>query len=228
MSLTKKLLPLAMWLNPSAWAQQAPISRSLDSLDGLKAHTTSMAAATHQGRAAVRVVPDPASPAEKEDKLVLISGSEDFSDGTIEIDVAGRPGTGASGQARGFVGVAFRVAADRSKFECFYLRPTNGRAEDQLRRNHSAQYISFPEYPWARSRKETPEKYESYVDLEPGVWTKVRITVRGEQAHLYVHGNAQPTLIVNDLKHGAGARGAVALWIGPGTEAHFANLRITR
>ena len=130
--------------------------------------------------------------------------------------------------ARGFVGVAFRVAEDRKKFECLYLRPTNGRADDQVRRNHSAQYISFPEYPWARSRKETPEKYESYVDLEPGVWTKVRITVRGEQARLYVHGNAQPTLLVNDLKLGAAAKGAVALWIGPGTEAHFANLRITK
>lgn len=207
------------------WAQ-APLTRALDTLDGLKAHTTSIATATHHGRAAVRVTP--AAAGENEDKLVLIAGTEDFTDGTIEIDLAGRPGAGAAGQARGFVGVAFRVAPNIGKFECIYLRPTNGRAEDQVRRNHSVQYISYPEYPWARSRKETPEKYESYVDLEPGAWTKVRITVRGEQARLYVHGNAQPTLIVNDLKHGAAAKGAVALWIGPGTEAHFANLRITK
>ena len=37
----------------------------------------------------------------------------------------------------------------------------------------------------------------------------------------------QPTLIVNDVKSGAGASGAVALWLGPGTVAHFRNLRVT-
>jgi len=38
----------------------------------------------------------------------------------------------------------------------------------------------------------------------------------------------QPTLIVNDLKSGALAKGAVALWIGPGTIAHFRNLRVSK
>ena len=66
----------------------------------------------------------------------------------------------------------------------------------------SAQYISFPEFPWMRLRKETPEKNESYVDLEPDAWTKVKIEVQGDQARLFVHGSAQPTLIVKDLKHG--------------------------
>lgn len=160
-----------------------------------------------------------------EDRLALLAGSENFQNGSIELELSGKPGAGAAGAARGFVGVAFHVAKDQSRFECFYLRPTNGRADDQVRRNHSAQYISFPEYPWARSRKETPEKYESYVDLMPGEWTKVKITVDGLKARLYVHGNAQPTLIVNDLKHG-GTSGAIALWVGPGTEARFRNIVI--
>lgn len=122
--------------------------------------------------------------------------------------------------------MAFRASKDLSQFEAFYLRPTNGRAQDQMRRNHSAQYISTPEFPWERLRKEFPEKYESYVDLESGAWTKVRIEVDGVKAQLFVHGNSQPTLIVNDLKMGL-AKGAVALWLGPGTEAHFRNLKIT-
>jgi hypothetical protein len=150
-----------------------------------------------------------------------------FKDGVIEVDVAGMPMAGSSEQARGFVGIAFRVKADNSAFECFYLRPTNGRADDQVRRNHSSQYISYPDYPWHRSRKETPEKYESYVDLVPGEWTKIKIIIEGDKARLFVHDNQQPTLIVNDLKHGADATGAVGLWIGPGTEAYFSNLRIT-
>ena len=124
--------------------------------------------------------------------------------------------------------MAFRVGSDAARFEYFYLRPTNGRADDQVRRNHSVQYASHPDYPWQRLRKEEPEKYESYVDLEPGVWTKMRIVVSGRTAKLYVNSAAQPGLIVNDLKLGSGeAGGGIALWIGPGTVGHFANLTIT-
>lgn len=198
---------------------------ALDPAKGLRAYHTTMQSAVHQGRAAIKVM-EPSTPADSEAKVVMIESTSNFSDGVIEIDLAGRPGAAASGQARGFVGVAFRIAADLSKYECFYLRPTNGRADDQVRRNHSVQYISFPEFPWMRLRKEMPEKYESYVDLEPDAWTKVKVEVQGGQARLYVHGNTQPTLIVNDLKHGV-SRGAIGLWIGPGTEAHFANLRVT-
>jgi hypothetical protein len=66
------------------------------------------------------------------------------------------------------------------------------------------------------------------VDLEPDRWTRIRIEVQGERARLFVHGQTQPTLIVNDLKTGAGGRGAVALWIDSGTIAHFRALRVTR
>jgi hypothetical protein len=162
-----------------------------------------------------------------EAKFVKID-NYDFMNGVIEIELSGKPAESSSEQARGFVGIAFRIDKDNSKFECFYLRPTNGRADDQVRRNHSAQYISFPDFPWFKLRKEFPEKYESYVDLVSGEWTKVRIEVKDNRAKLFVHGNPQPTLLVNDLKLGADHRGAVGLWIGPGTEAHFSNLRITK
>ena len=150
----------------------------------------------------------------------------DFGNGSIEVDLAALPATGAVAQARGFVGIAFRVAADASRLECFYLRPTNGRADDQLRRNHSTQYVSHPDYPWHRLREDTPGRYESYVDLVPGQWTKVRIEVEGTRARLFVDAGEQPVLIVNDLKLGD-TRGAVALWIGLGTEAYFSNLVIS-
>lgn len=104
--------------------------------------------------------------------------------------------------------------------------PTNGRAEDQERRNHAVQYISHPDWPWFRLRQEAPSRYESYVDLVPGVWTTIKIDVRGDRASLYVHDQAQPALIVNDVKSGAQARGGVALGLDPGTIAHFRNLRV--
>lgn len=100
-------------------------------------------------------------------------------------------------------------------------------AVDQLQRNHSAQYISIPGFPWQKLRSETPEKYESYVDLVPGEWTTVKVHVVGTHAQLYVNRAEQPVLIVNDLKQPA-VDGAIALWVGPGTIAHFTDLRVTR
>ena len=125
-----------------------------------------------------------------------------------------------------FVGVAFRVASDLSKYECFYIRPTNGRADDQLRRNHSVQYFSFPDYEWNSLRMENPGKYESYADLVPGEWIKIKVEFKGIKARLYVNGATQPVLVVNDLKLGD-SEGAVALWVGVGTEAYFTNLQLS-
>ena len=184
-----------------------------------------VAEVTYQGRTALRLR-EKAGVAVEEDSLAVIPGLA-FSDGTIEVEVAGTPRADAFEGARGFVGVAFRLGQDPSRYECFYVRPKNGRAEDQLRRNHSTQYVSHPEYPWHRLRRESPGVYESYVDLEPGAWTKLKVVVRGTEARLFVHDAEQPALIVKDLKLGA-SEGAIALWIGAGTEGHFANLRVSR
>ena len=181
-------------------------------------------AVEHRGKTAVRLVEAPGATGDAE-TLAIVPGAR-LRDGTVEVEIAGAPRAGTeAGGARGFVGLAFRLQKDPLRYECFYLRPTNGRAEDQLRRNHTTQYISHPDHPWHRLRKESPGVYESYVDLVPGEWARVKIVVSGTEARLYVHGAEQASLIVKDLKLGA-SEGAVALWIGPGTEAHFAGLRI--
>ena len=198
---------------------------SLDAMDQLKLVNVKAEKVTFKGRKALRVS-DPAAAGTGDEEQLVILSKTDFQDGIIEVDLAGEPGPNAGEGARGFVGIAFRVSADASRFECFYLRPTNGRAEDQARRNHSAQYISNPGFPWHMLRKEFPEKYETYVDLVAGEWTKVKIEVRGEKARLYVNGVEQPTMLVNDLKQKQ-SKGAIALWIGPGTVAHFSNVRIS-
>ena len=181
-------------------------------------------AVEYRGKAAVRLLEAPGVTGDAE-TLAVVPGAR-LRDGAIEMEIAGAPRAGSeAGGARGFVGIAFRLQKDPLRYECFYLRPTNGRADDQLRRNHSTQYVSHPDHPWHRLRKESPGVYESYVDLQPGEWTRVMIVVSGTEARLYVHGAEQPSLIVKDLKLGA-SEGAVALWIGPGTEAHFAGLRV--
>jgi hypothetical protein len=217
-----------------ARAQSGTRQFALASAAGLGLHNVTAVAATLGGKAGVRVRSDVrggaqggsspgAVPAET---LAVIEGLT-FGDGVIEVEVAGTPRTDVFKDARGFVGMAFRLQADRRTYDAFYLRPTNGRADDQVRRNHSAQYISHPDWTWQRLRTETPERYESYVDLVPGQWTRMRIDVRGTQARLFVHGQAQPTLVVTDLKSGAGASGSVALWIDVSTDAHFRHLTVT-
>lgn len=222
----------ALTFATGAVAQHLP----LESAAGLKLHNVQAEPATHEGKRGLRVTispatvqrlrDQPAGQASQLEELAVIEGSS-FANGVIEAEVAGEPAPGAAAGARGFVGIAFRVRPDLRTYDAFYLRPTNGRADDQVRRNHSAQYVSHPDWPWPRLRKETPERYESYVDLEPGKWTRIRIEVQEDSARLYVHGQAQPTLIVNDVKTGAAGQGAVALWIGPGTIAHFRDLRIS-
>src|SRR5215831_10048418 len=214
----------------AGFAQVKTTTIPLDKPSEMQTRNVKMEQATYKGRKALRVID--AAPANNAngDQFVVLNQTQ-FQDGVIEVELTGEPGPNAGEGARGFVGVAFRVnldaAKDATKYECFYLRPTNGRADDQVRRNHSAQYVSHPDFPWPRLRKEFPEKYESYVDLAPGEWTKVKIEVRGDKAQLYVHDAPQPVLVVNDLKGGQ-IQGQIALWIGPGTVAHFANLRISR
>jgi hypothetical protein len=218
------LLPPAAHGPDGTRAQAAVRSRTfaLDSTAGLVARGVDLESVEHRGRSAVRVTE---MPAYLGDRMAIVDSAE-FKDGAIEVLVAGTPAAGAVEGARGFIGIAFRLRPDLRQMECLYIRPTNGRADDQLRRNHSTQYVSHPDFPWQRLRQEAPGVYESYVDLEPGAWTAVRIAVSGTRARLYVHGADQPALIVNDLKLGT-AGGSVALWIGPGTEGYFSDLRIT-
>jgi hypothetical protein len=175
----------------------------------------------YRGRDAVRLLE---RNAQREGGLAIVRGIS-LGDGTIELDVAGLRGPYAAPDDRGFVGVAFRVADGGARYESIYLRPDNGRAASQVRRNHSTQYIAHPDFGFDRMRREWPERYESYVDLEYGAWTRMKIDVAGVTARLFVHNAEQPALVVDDLKLGGGA-GGIALWIGAGTEGYFSNLQV--
>jgi len=217
-----KPFPSAMTVALSSLAALLTIPLAAQSVDRLVGQHVSISQTTFKGRSAIQVI---ASPDAANASSYAVVKDTTFRDGTIEVDLAGQPASFAAGTAaRGFIGIAFRLQADGS-YEYIYLRPTNGRADDQVRRNHSTQYSAHPSFDFARSRQEAPEKYESYVDLEPGVWTKYKIEVVGRTARLYVHGAEQPCLIVNDMKLEP-REGGVALWVGPGTEGYFANLKI--
>lgn len=157
------LLLLSVCIYAQAGSDPAERSFPLDSVSGLKLINVKADVIEHDGRTGIKI-----SKIDGEirgETLVLIPESN-FRDGTITVELTGEPAADADPQMRGFVGVAFRVdPEDHSSYECFYLRPANSRAEDQMRRNHTTQYVSHPEYPWYRMRQEFPGLYESYADL---------------------------------------------------------------
>lgn len=219
------VLPLIILLNAIvsySFAQSVPLKK-----DRLQAVGVTMSFQKLDGKEVVKVVKDSTVKGVDEPTFVRIVGS-DFKDGTIEVNALSKLRHDASADARGFIGLAFRINDANSKFESIYIRPTNGRADDQIRRNHSIQYFSYPDFKFFRLRKEFPEKYESYADMGLNEWIKIKIVVSGANAKLYLNDNKEPSLIVNDLKLGPEESGAIGLFVDIGTEGYFADLKISK
>ncbi|MCD2424328.1 DUF1080 domain-containing protein [Niabella pedocola] len=193
----------------------------------LTANKISVSKVKIMGKDAVRVVKDSSIKAVDEPTFARLTGVH-FKNGTIEVKVLSRLLPNAPEFARGFIGIAFHINDSNTRYESIYLRPTNGRADDQVRRNHSVQYYAYPDYKFDRLRKESPERYESYADMALNQWITMRIEVTGEQARLFLNGSKQPTLVVNDPKLGPGATGAIGLWVDVGTEGFFSDLNVLK
>ena len=178
-----------------------------------------------EGTEVLRVTKDPKIEAFDEPTYARVIGTN-FKNGTIEVKVLSRLLPDAPEFARGFLGIAFRIDEKNERFESLYIRPTNGRNENQLRRNRSTQYFSYPDYKFDRFRSESPGEYESYADMGLDEWIDLKIKVDGEHAELYVNNSKHPVLVVNDLKLGPDAEGDVALWVEEGTEGFFKDLKI--
>ena len=200
-------------------------------VEGMTAHEVLAKPTRHAGRdgSHVTVAPDHKSIEQGgcDNCTLLMVDGIDFGNGTIEIDVAGAPTSGAPDWARGFGGVVVRADAAATTYEGVYLRPLNAVAGDQLGRNHTLQYFSYPDFPWHALRKSDPGAYESYAPLEPGAGTHLRLEVEGDRAELYVNHADEPALVVGDLKHGPDLRGTIGLFTEPATDAYFRNLIVT-
>ena len=95
-----------------------------------------------------------------------------FTGGTIELDIAAVPR---------FTGLVFRVQNERI-YEGIYFRPRNSRHKDPGKRAHTVQYISHPRHTWYYLRGKYPGKYEAPLDIPPGEWLHVKVTVSGTEA----------------------------------------------
>lgn len=179
------------------------------------------------GNSVLKVSADTTIKSFDEPTFVKIKGLG-FKNGTIEVQVLSRLLKNAPDWARGFIGLAFRIDDKNAKFESIYIRPTNGRADNQIRRNHSIQYFAFPDFKFERLRKESPELYESYADMGLNEWINMKIEVKGKEAKLFLNNGKYPVLIVKDLKLGENMAGEIGLWVGNWTEGFFRDLKVTK
>ena len=212
---------LVVLLSTSSQAQSVQLSKN-----NLVANLVYMSLEKLDGDDVLRVIKD--STVQKVDEPTFVKIRDlDFENGTIEVKVLSRLLKTAPDYARGFIGLAFRVNDDNSAYESIYLRPTNGRADNQTRRNHTVQYYAYPDYKFDRLRKESNGEFETYADLGLNEWITIRIEVNGKEAKLYLNNQKSPSFIVSEMK-GNTARGGIGLWVDIGTEGFFKDLKVTR
>lgn len=190
------------------------------------AHQVQLNELEFMGETVLNVTKDPSVLPFDEPTFGMVT-NHPFHNGTIQVKVYSKFLNDAPDFARGFIGIAFRISENKDRFELIYVRPANGRCNDQVRRNHSTQYASYPNHKFDVLRKTEPEKYESYVDMGMEEWIDLKLVVQDDQALLYVNQSKEPVLIVQDLKMGKEAIGSIGLWTEVGTDAYFKDLEIS-
>lgn len=153
----------------------------------------------------------------------------DFEDGTIEVKMYSQiqdPVPNNYKQAQGFIGVYFRVDEKNENYESIYLRPKVGRSDNQLFRNHTVQYFSYPDYKFETLRKKAPGKYEGSAPVNIKEWITMRIEVRGKKAEMFINDAKYSTFVVDSML-GKTTHGAVGLYVDMGTIGYFKDLKIT-
>lgn len=149
-----------------------------------------------------------------------------FHNGIIEVQVRSRLLPDAPDYARGFIGIAFRIAPDNAKFEAFYIRPANGTSKDPVRKAHGCQYFTYPEYTYQYYREHGIEGCEASCDIALDEWIPLRVEIVEETARFYVQDMDFPVLVIENLKLGADAKGQIGLFVDTGTEGYFKDLKI--
>ena len=199
---------------------------------GAIAHRVTATPAEIKGRKALKVELDAKSRAGQPgvdfgdtDTFVMIPVS--FRNGTIEVDLLGRLRPDAPPDMRAFTGLAYRIAPDGKKFESAYVRPLNGLKlkPPPPRDKRAVQYFVYPDWPFDRLRQSYPDgRYEVGANIAGDEWIALRLDVDEDKVRIAVNGEEQ--LVVTEPK-ARPVSGAVGLWVDIGTEAYFANLRIT-
>jgi hypothetical protein len=156
-------------------------------------------------------------------------GLDDFENGTIEVKMYSQiQNPSPYPPAAGFIGLYFRIKEDDSEFESIYLRPKVGRINNQMARNHTVQYFSYPDYKFQTLRNKFPAgSYEGSAPVMLNEWITMRIEVNGETAEMFINNMKYSTFIVNKML-GKNKKGGIGLYVDIGTIGYFRDLKVTK
>jgi hypothetical protein len=143
-----------------------------------------------------------------------------FEKGTIEFDVKGK-----NILQQSFVGIAFH-GLDDSTYDAVYFRPFNFQSSDTIRKSHSVQYISLPQYDWSVLREKHPGKYENALvnTIDPENWFHARIIIDADNIVVYVNDDKKPSLLIKPITNRT--KGRIGFWVGNNSDSDFSNLSI--
>ena len=143
-----------------------------------------------------------------------------FEKGAIEFDAKGK-----NVMQQSFIGIAFHGMNDTT-FDAVYFRPFNFQSPDAVRKSHSVQYISLPQFDWSVLREKYPGKYENALTDNIGAdsWFHAKIMVDAGKIEVFVNNNPQASLTVKPLNNYT--TGKIGFWVGNNSDGDFANLEI--
>ncbi len=143
-----------------------------------------------------------------------------FTNGTMTFDIKGENKPG-----RSFVGIAFNIEDD-STFEGVYFRPFNFESSEQIRREHSIQYIYHPDFPWNRLREENTGEFEAefFDPPSPDDWFSISLTV--EKDEVIVKDVNSGKVLLQTRRLSSATSDNIGLWVGNNSKGSFKNLKI--
>lgn len=143
-----------------------------------------------------------------------------FTNGTMTFDIKGENKPG-----RSFVGIAFNIEDD-STFEGVYFRPFNFESSEQIRREHSIQYIYHPDFPWNRLREENTGEFEAefFDPPSPDDWFSISLTV--EKDEVIVKDVNSGKVLLQTRRLSSATSDKIGLWVGNNSKGSFKNLKI--
>jgi hypothetical protein len=145
---------------------------------------------------------------------------KNFKNGTIEIEMRGKDVF-----QRSFIGIAFH-GADESTYDAVYCRPFNFLAKDSVRRIHALQYISHPDFPWDRLRKQNNAVFEKEISNppDPDAWFTMKLAIDAAAVKAFINNAAKPSLTVRKLS--SGISGKIGLFTADSSGGDFRIIRI--
>lgn len=132
---------------------------------------------------------------------------------------------GENNPGRSFVGIAFNIEND-STFEVVYFRPFNFESSEQIRREHSMQYVYEPDYPWSRLRNENEGEFEAeyFNPPSPDDWFSISLTIENDK--VIVKDADSGKLLMQIKRLSSASSDKIGFWVGNGSKGSFRNLRI--